>query len=194
MREQKKLRLLFIGNSLTYVQDLPELVANRFRADGFDCEVTMIAHGGWTLQQHLKEPDVRFNIRYGHYDYVILQEYSHPFVSREQYLDAVQTLHAWIREAGAKTVLYGTWSLQDEPEQQSEMDRIHREAAQNIRAILAPVGELWWPYQRAHSAINMYCEDREHASIAGADFAAECIWRAVGEHIMLSHESKRDRS
>ena len=65
----KKLRILFIGNSHTYMNDMPEMVAMRFRNHGYDCEVTMIAHGGWYLKQHVEEPDVRFNILYGHYDY-----------------------------------------------------------------------------------------------------------------------------
>ena len=33
--------------------------------EGFDCRVTMIAHGGWFLAQHAEEPDVRFNVLYG---------------------------------------------------------------------------------------------------------------------------------
>ena len=71
--EKKKLRILFIGNSHTYFNDMPQMVARRFLEEGYDCEVTMIAHGGWFLEQHVKEPDVRFNILYGHYDYVVLQ-------------------------------------------------------------------------------------------------------------------------
>lgn len=74
MTDQKKLRILFIGNSHTYFNDMPEMVAERFRKTKYDCEVTMIAHGGWFLEQHVNEPDVRFNILYGHYDYVVLQE------------------------------------------------------------------------------------------------------------------------
>lgn len=50
MSEQnKRLRLLFVGNSHTFFNDMPEMVAERFREDGYDCEVAMIAHGGWSL-------------------------------------------------------------------------------------------------------------------------------------------------
>ena len=78
MEEKRTLRILFIGNSHTYFNDMPAMVAEKARKAGFDCEVTMIAHGGWYLEQHVQEPDVRFNILYGHYDYVVLQEFSHP--------------------------------------------------------------------------------------------------------------------
>ena len=48
----KKLRILFIGNSHTYYNDMPNMVAEKSRKEGYDCEVTMIAHGGWFLEQH----------------------------------------------------------------------------------------------------------------------------------------------
>lgn len=38
-----RLRLLFVGNSHTFFNDMPEMVAERFRKDGYDCEVAMIA-------------------------------------------------------------------------------------------------------------------------------------------------------
>ncbi len=60
----KKLRLLFIGNSHTYYNDMPLMAAKKARAAGYDCEVTMIAHGGWFLAQHVAEPDVRGSDRW----------------------------------------------------------------------------------------------------------------------------------
>ena len=58
------MRILFIGNSHTYVNDMPEIVARLAKKDGIDCEVAMIAHGGWFLEQHAAEPETRFNILY----------------------------------------------------------------------------------------------------------------------------------
>ena len=90
------------------------MVAEKARKAGFDCEVTMIAHGGWYLEQHVQEPDVRFNILYGHYDYVVLQEFSHPFGPEEKFFGAVRTLNQWIREAKSKPVIYMTWARKEE--------------------------------------------------------------------------------
>ena len=86
----KKLRLLFIGNSHTYYNDMPLMAAKKARAAGYDCEVTMIAHGGWFLAQHVAEPDVRFDILFGNYDYVILQEHAHPFGPEEKFFEAAE--------------------------------------------------------------------------------------------------------
>ena len=54
MEEKRTLRILFIGNSHTYFNDMPAMVAEKARKAGFDCEVTMIAHGGWYLEQHVQ--------------------------------------------------------------------------------------------------------------------------------------------
>ena len=59
--KKKPLGILFIGNSHTYCNDLPLMVRQRAEEAGYDCRVTMIAHGGWFLAQHAEEPDVRFN-------------------------------------------------------------------------------------------------------------------------------------
>lgn len=183
----KKLKILFIGNSHTYFHDMPHLLAERAKMDEYDCEVVMIAHGGWFLEQHVKEPDVRFNIKYGKYDYVVLQEHSHPFADKEQYEQAVRTLDAWIKEAGSKTVIYETWAKKSEPELQPYMNELHEEIAAEIGAILAPVGENWWQYKELFPNEEMYYEDGAHASLKGSEFAAKYIWEAI-----LTEQNKSD--
>jgi len=184
LTKDKKLRILFIGNSHTYFNDMPGMVAARARECGYDCEVTMIAHGGWFLAQHLDEPDVRFNIFYGHYDYVVLQEHSHPFGPEDVFFDAVRKLNAWIRETGSKPVIYMTWAKKDEEYNQQRMIDAHRQIAEEVGALLAPVGENWWPYMKSWPNLEMYYEDGAHASAAGSDFAAKHIWDTIYTDLM----------
>ena len=89
---KRALNILFIGNSHTYFNDMPLMVQRRVEEDGHNCRVVMIAHGGWYLAQHVEEPDVRFNIKFGHYDYVVLQEHSHPFDDVPGYIETVPKL------------------------------------------------------------------------------------------------------
>ena len=51
------MRVLFIGNSHTYFNDMPNMFAELARKEGVACEVTMLAHGGWYLEQHQAEPE-----------------------------------------------------------------------------------------------------------------------------------------
>ena len=173
------MNILFIGNSHTYYNDMPLMVQRRAADEGIDCRVTMIAHGGWYLAQHAEEPDVRFNILFGGYDYVVLQEHAHPFGPEEKYLSAAKALNTLIRKAGAIPVIYETWAKKNEPENQAYMNDVHRRIAREINALLATVGENWWSYMKSWPELEMYDADGAHASAAGSDFAAKYIWETI---------------
>ncbi len=180
MTERKQaLGILFIGNSHTYVNDLPLMVRRRAEEAGYACRVTMIAHGGWFLAQHAEEPDVRFNILHGGYDYVVLQEHAHPFDPEGTFREAVVRLSGMIRQAGAVPVLYETWARKDEPEAQARMDEAHRRAADETGALPAMVGAAWWDFRRNHPEPEFYDNDGAHASPAGSGFAAGRIWETI---------------
>ena len=86
MDKKMDLNILFIGNSHTYYNDMPRLVKLRADEEGYNCRVTMLAHPNWFLSQHAEEPEARFNILYGKYDYVVLQEHAHPFGPEEEFI------------------------------------------------------------------------------------------------------------
>ena len=179
--EKKRIRILFIGNSHTFYNDLPALVGERAKEDGVEAEVAMIAHGGWYLSQHVKEPETAFNIRCGGYDYVVLQEHSHPFDRIGEYRTAAKTLCAWIREAGGVPVIYATWAEKANGGAQEVMNRVNGEIARNNGALLAAVGALWRDRARENPEKDLYGPDGAHASAEGSRFASEIIWRAIRE-------------
>ena len=181
--EKKSLRILFIGNSHTYYNDMPLMVRKRFEKEGYACFVAMLAHPAWYLAQHVEDPEARFNILYGEYDYVVLQEYAHPFGPEEKYFEAARTLVGWVREAGAVPVIYVTWAQKSEPEIQPRMTKAHRKIAEETDSLLAHVGDRWWDYMASRPGLEMYADDGQHASPAGSDFAAEMITSAIREDL-----------
>ena len=190
MKRERNLRILFIGNSHTYYNDLPHLVQQRAKEEGYDCPVTMLAHPCWFLAQHVEDPEAKFNIMYGNYDYVILQEHAHPFGPAEKFRDAVIALSEWIREAGSVPVIYECWAEKAKPENQEYMNEVHREIAGEINALLAPVGEKWRRHQESFPEVEMYNADGEHASKEGSGFAAGIIWETIKEDLQASLPSK----
>ena len=179
MSKKKDLSILFIGNSHTYYNDLPRLVRLRAEEEGCSCRVMMLAHPNWFLSQHAEEPEARFNILYGKYDYVVLQEHAHPFPPEEEFLKAAASLNRMIREAGSTPVIYECWAKKDEPDLQEHMNQVHRRIAEKIGALVAPVGENWQSYQHSRPDLEVYDEDGAHASPAGSDFAARMIWETI---------------
>ena len=178
-KENNRLQVLFIGNSHTYCNDMPSMVRRRAADDGFDCRVFMITRGGWYLAQHVREADVRVDLLCGGSDYVVLQEFAHPFGPAEKYRDAAVALNEMLRRGGSIPVIYGTWARKTEPEIQAAMNETHRAVAAEIGALLAPVGENWWAYGKDHPELELYAADGAHASPAGSDFAAKIIWETI---------------
>ena len=172
---KKMCKVLFIGNSHTYYNDMPSLVKRRLDEEGYDCHVTMLAHPAWFLAQHVEDPEAKFNIRFGGYNYVVLQEHAHPFGPEEKFFEAVRTLTDWIKEAGATPVIYLTWAQKNEPEAQQRMTDAHKRIAEETGSLLAHVGDEWWGYMRSWPELEMYADDGAHASPAASDFAAKMI-------------------
>ena len=186
MNQKKDLNILFIGNSHTYYNDMPRMVKLRADEEGYNCRVTMLAHPNWFLSQHAEEPEARFNILYGKYDYVVLQEHAHPFGPEEKFRDAAVALNRMIREAGSIPVICECWAKKDEPEMQAHMNEVHRHVAEETGALVAPVGENWRSCQESRPNLEMYDADGAHASPAGSDFAAKQIWDTILDDIKRS--------
>lgn len=170
------MRVLFIGNSHTYYNDMPHIFAGLCREKGIDIEVTMLAHGGKGWDFHLQEPEVRFNILYGGYDAVILQHTAHPMGDPAVMNASGRQLIGLVREAGARPVLYMTWTKKADGESaQPAMSEAYRKLQQETGCELAPVGERWWKFHREHPEIELYAEDGQHASPDGSRLAASVI-------------------
>lgn len=72
----RKLKVLFIGNSYTYVNDLPQVTADITASMGDTLVFDSYTVGGYTLAQHLSDPLAIQKINSAQWDYVILQEQS----------------------------------------------------------------------------------------------------------------------
>jgi PKD repeat protein len=72
----RKLRVLFIGNSYTYVNNLPQLTASVAASMGDTLIFDSYAPGGYRFADHVFDPACGQKIRSAKWDYVILQEQS----------------------------------------------------------------------------------------------------------------------
>ena len=121
---QPALKVLFIGNSYTFVNDLPSLVvALADAAGGRRIEADQFLVGGYTFQQHVKEGKAIEKIRAKRWDVVVLQEQSlTPLIDRGSMEKYARILHKEIKKRGAKTVFYLTWARQNIPQMQAGAD------------------------------------------------------------------------
>lgn len=66
------MKILFIGNSHTFVHYVPARVAHFCLSHGKPVETTMLTHPGMGLDWHLEQSQTYYNLLYGRYDAVVL--------------------------------------------------------------------------------------------------------------------------
>jgi hypothetical protein len=67
------IRVLFLGNSYTYVNDLPTTFAELAVAGGHNVETGMVTNGGETLAQHSAATETLDKISSASWSFVVLQ-------------------------------------------------------------------------------------------------------------------------
>ena len=185
-------KVLFIGNSHTYFNDMPAMfkaMAKGFKEVG-DIHTTMLAHPYKTLDYHMNQKEVRFNILYGEYDYIVLQQGAHPFSGEEELIKCSKVINEFIKQSGATPVAYMTWSQKSEIEKQEEMTNAYINMAKEIGGILAPVGKVFEVLRKNNPEIELYHEDGGHASVIGSYIAAATILTSIFKVDPLKVENK----
>lgn len=172
------MKVLFIGNSHTYVHHVPARFARYCADQGVSMEAVMLCKGGMGLDWHAQEPQTAYNLAFGGYDAVVLQHLAHPFPGREHLISSVEAIDKFI-PAGTKKFIYMPWSEKVNPQGQALLTEANEAAAERIGATVCPVGKLWWPIKEAHPCEELYFVDGEHTSVLGASLAAAVIGRTI---------------
>jgi len=177
-RPARPMRVLFVGNSYTGVNDLPRMLEQFGQAAGRPIETARCVPGGWTLQKHWDGP-ARKMIAEGNFDRVVLQEQSQlPIVAPGLMHKYVRLFDAEIRKAGGKTILFETWARKDRPDQQAELTKAYTDIARELGATVAPVGSAWQKALAQRPGLDFYHDDNSHPKPAGSYLAA-CVFYAV---------------
>ena len=71
--EAKIYKILFLGNSYTYVNDLPNTFKAICTSEGDSVEVTSYSPGGYTFQSMSNDANALAQIQMGSWDFVVLQ-------------------------------------------------------------------------------------------------------------------------
>jgi hypothetical protein len=176
------LKVLFIGNSHTLVNDVPELFARLAKQSGIQVEKRMIAEGGKTLEYHAGTEVVKENILHGNYDWIVLQHWAHPF--NETYAKSMENgakqLFEMIGKTKSKAVFYKPWPRKSTvPGEYPLMSATYAQMAKQYHAGLANVGDVFEKYRALYPGETMYANDGEHASPLTSNIAAYVILRTI---------------
>lgn len=179
-------RVLFIGNSYTFVNDLPGMFESMTAADDAPHVVSSLATAGATVADHVVDPQLASVLAEG-WDVVVVQGQSvEPIIAYDAFEQGVLDLATSIDDAspGAELVLFETWARADgspdlavigmsAEEMQQALTDGYANAALAVGAIVVPVGRSWANAATDAPEIELYADDGSHPSVAGS-FLATC--------------------
>ncbi len=191
--------VLFIGNSYTYVNDLPRMIADVAASVGDTLRYDSNAPGGYRLLNHSTNATTLAKIAQNNWDYVVLQEQSQfpSFPDGQVETDVFPYAHfldslITVGNECTETVFYMTWGRKNGDASNCAswppvctydgMDSLlnlrYRMMADSNQAIVSPVGAVWKHLRQNFPLIELYQADESHPSVAGT-YAAACCFYAV---------------
>src|SRR4029079_17239777 len=140
-------RMLFIGNSLTYVNDVPGILQSLADAAGGEkLAIETIGVPNYAVIDHWIDGAAQKEIDKGGWAYVVMQQGWTPAgVCRDTLRLATKLFSERIRNAGGRPALYEPWGseLRASQNQFSWSIESYRLAAKDVDGLLFPVAEAW---------------------------------------------------
>lgn len=172
--------ILFIGNSLTYVNDLPAMLHALGSETGVSIKVSSVAFPDFSLGDHLEDRRALQAIGRSRWDYVVLQQGpSAQLVSRQDLMRRTRTFAEAIRKRGAHPVLFMVWPQKDRSFEFGAVADSYRTAARAVEGVLAPAGDVWRDSLERDPTIELYDNDGFHPTRAGTYAAALALYHAL---------------
>jgi hypothetical protein len=166
-------RVLFIGNSLTYGNDLPALVQALAEAGGKGMTYDAVYSGGASLEDHWNQGKARRAIARGGWDVVVLQQGpSGSRDGRQVLLDYGGRFVQEIRKARAVPAYYMVWPARDRFQDFDRVSESYRMAAEQADGYCFPVGEAWRAAWRLDARMPLYSGDGFHPTREASYLAA----------------------
>lgn len=192
-------RVLFVGNSYTAYNNLPQLFTDLALSLGDTVNTYASNPGGYTFQMHTTNAATLALIDSLPWNYVFLQEQSQlPSFDPAQvavdvypYARMLDSL-IHVNDSCTETVFYMTWGRKygdasncvvwppvcTYTGMQERLRESYVEMANDNKALVAPAGQAWKASWMADSSINLWVADNSHPSLAGSYLTA-CVMYAT---------------
>lgn len=189
-------KAFFIGNSYTYVNDLPAVVEGLVNSRmGRNAQpsfsVDSYTRGAASLTEFLDSPrdaQCREKLEKGGFRWVVLQDQSQaPMLMPEMTMRGGRGWAEIAKNGGAKPILFITWEhaiigtdgkFSSTPRMQDKLTATYCRLALEIGADVAPVGEAWRLWREQYPETPLYSSDGSHPNALGTYMAA-CVFYAV---------------
>lgn len=182
LNKAETITILFLGNSLTYSNDLPDLVAKMGSEQKKKIKTLQMAYPNYALEDHWNEGKLQETITQESIDYLVIQQGpSSQADGRTSLLDYGARIKTLCDKHQTKLAFFMVWpSIQN----WSTFDGViknYDQAAKANTAIICPVGKEWKMYIESTKDYSYYGPDGFHPSLEGSKFAARIIYESLFE-------------
>jgi hypothetical protein len=197
-------KVLFLGNSYTYVNNLPQMVADISASTGNTLIYDVNAPGGYYLGQHLTNSVSLSKIQTGTWDNVVLQDQSmalaYPGYCMNSFYSTFK-LDSTIKSTNfcSQTIFYSTWGRKNgdsyicsQPyceedtlinrtfyQMNSDIQSNYHLFADSLKASMSPVSAVFAYIRMNFPSIELFNADESHPSLAGTYAAACCFYSTI---------------
>lgn len=169
-------KILFVGNSLTFTNDLPLMVEKRASAWGIPIGTDMLAFPNYALEDHWFDGEMEKLIRTCRYEFVIVQQGpSSQGDGLEMLLNYGSKIKNLCDQYDTKLVFFMVWPAKINYHTFPGVIRNYTEAAGTTSSLLCPVGKAWNQHMDATGDFSYYGPDGFHPSIKGSELAARML-------------------
>lgn len=177
--------VLFVGNSLTYTNDLPATVAAIARDAGDTIRVRSESGPNLALIDHLNGATAAAAaIAAEAWEFVILQQGPTPAgICRDSLVLWTTMFDPLIRASGATTALLMPWTAKNQMGSLLEDVRVSfQEAAAAVGGVFIPAGEAWRIALAANPALALWGSDDFHPGGTGTFLTALVVYERITGH------------
>lgn len=183
------MKILFVGNSYTFYNDMPAMFEKLANANGHDVSVFSVTKGGRKLIAYKDNEDPVTQklddlLKGHHFDVCFIQEQSVlPAMNAGLFLEGVDVVVSKVADRADKLVMYATWGRKEGSKTLAEhgftrermtelLSASYQVAAERYHAFLSPVGRNFLDVNQKDPDINLHNEDLSHPSYLGSCLAA----------------------
>lgn len=196
-------RVLIIGNSYTFYNDLPNVLQALSSKTKCPLKVESYTAGAMSLRGFLDDPQhakAKQLVESGNYDWLILQDQSQtPAYKPDETMDSVKRWAAIAKKHNTKVLLFLTWAHASQEggkmtplvAMQEQTSTTYCKAAVENKVKVAPVGEAWAKWYQKNPNKELHLDDLSHPNASGTYLAACVIHASIsGKPVKVSGNLK----
>lgn len=168
--------ILFVGNSLTYTNDLPAIVTRLAGEKGIEVTTGMLVAPNYALEDHWNDGRLQELISEKQFDFVVVQQGpSSQQDGRTMLLDYGARIKTVCEKNNTKLAFLMVWPAYSNLRTFDGVIKNYRDAATATNSLLWPAGEVWKKHFEETGDYSYYGPDQFHPSEKGSAVAAGVI-------------------